>query len=280
MSEFRADLHCHTSCSDGSLTPEELIKKAAEIGLKGLSITDHDTIEAYKSAFPAAKLYGIDLITGIEFSCTLRKTSIHILGYSFDLDSPGIKTLCEKHCNRRHERNRTILKLLTKHGMPLSDEDLYMSSGKKSGESIGRPHIALAMVKKGYVENINEAFKKYLREDRPCYSPGESYNVKETIDVIHSANGFAVIAHPHLLNDQNIVRDLLEMEFDGLECYYARFPSHEQERWVRKAKKKELLITGGSDFHGDFKPNNPLGCSWVNEEIFRKLKHNDQSNEL
>ena len=138
--------------------------------------------------------------------------------------------------------------------------------------TVGRPHIAQVLVKKGYVNNVAEAFLKYIGEEKPCYVRGETFSVEETISVIRDAKGVAIIAHPHLIKDSGIVLKLLEMGFDGLEGYYAMFPLKQQERWIKIAKNKKWLITGGSDFHGAVKPMIPLGCSWIGEDSFRHLQ--------
>lgn len=275
MNSFRADLHCHSTCSDGSLSPVEIVQLAKQIGLSALSISDHDTIEAYKTAIPAAKEAGITLITGVEFSTMLGDTSVHILGYGFSPDDPSILALCDQHTARRHERNSQMLKLLAKHGMPISEEELAAACShnldQPSKHSTGRPHIALAMIKKGYVPSIQDAFSMYLAEGRSCYAPGAPFSIEETLDVIHRANGMAVIAHPHLQKRSKVIKKLLEMNFDGIECYYGNFPPQRHEKWLRIAANKNWLITGGSDFHGAIKPHIPLGCSWINEEKFQIL---------
>ena len=275
MIPFRADLHCHTTCSDGSYSPERLVQLAKDIGLNGLSITDHDSISAYPIALPLAKKLGIDMISGAEFSSVHQGVSVHILAYSFDLENPSIHSFCKQHIIRREKRNMEILERLSKHGVPVTMEEVLECAQSNNGikrRTIGRPHIAIAMMKKGYVSSINEAFKKYLAEGKPCYAPGASFTPEETLDVIHQAKGLGFIAHPHLLQNQKTLQDLLKMKFDGLECYYAIFARDQQERWIKMAKKKNLLISGGSDFHGDIKPNIPLGASWVDEERFRILQ--------
>lgn len=275
MNDFRADLHCHTTCSDGSTSPTELIKQAVEKKLKGLSITDHDTISAYQIAWPIAQQYHLRLISGVEFSTTHKGQSVHVLAYSFALNSPLIEQFCQQHKRQRQQRNQAILDLLTAQGMPIQEEDLI---DPLHSHTIGRPHIAQAMVKKGYVSSIPEAFHKYIGEGCSCYAAGHYFQVEETIDLIHQAQGFAVIAHPHLIDDSSILLDLLNMHFDGIEGYYGRFQPADQERWVKIGKRRGWLITGGSDFHGDMKPHISLGSSWVNEETFQiledRFKHN------
>jgi predicted metal-dependent phosphoesterase TrpH len=271
MNEFRADLHCHTNCSDGSATPEEIVKLAFIKGLTGLSITDHDTVEAYKTAAPLAKQINLALIPGVEFSAVQRETSVHILAYSFRTNSPIIQELCTRHSERREKRNSQILCLLGAVGMPVSEGEIH-SHTDSLPHVIGRPHIARAMVKKGYVSSIQEAFQKYIGEGKSCYAPGISPTVEETLDIIHRANGLAVIAHPHLIKSNKIIHELLAMDFDGIEGYYARFSLHQNERWIKIGQHKGWLVTGGSDFHGEIKPTTQLGSSWVNEETFKVLK--------
>ncbi|HRD55940.1 MAG TPA: PHP domain-containing protein [Parachlamydiaceae bacterium] len=276
MKDFFADLHCHTICSDGSLSPEEIVLLAKESGLSALSITDHDSITAYQMALPAAQKENISLLTGVEFSTMHNKTSIHILGYAFAPDSSVIAEFCKKHTLRRKNRNDKILKLLQEIGLPITEEELLAET--TLAHTIGRPHIAQAMIKKGYVTSIQEAFKKYLGDHKSCYAEGASYSTVETIELIHQAKGLAVIAHPHLIDDAKILQELLKMDFDGIECYYGRFHQNHNERFLKIAKKKNWLITGGSDFHGSIKPNLPLGASFVNEEHCNKLLSHFQNN--
>lgn len=275
MNHFRADLHCHSTCSDGTLSPVEIVHLAKRIGLSALSITDHDTIEAYKTAIPAAKEIGLALLTGVEFSAMLNDTSVHILGYGFSATDLTIQSLCDQHTERRYHRNKQMLELLAKHGMPITEEELLaacsMDAQHPFKHSTGRPHIALAMIKKGYINNVYDAFARYLGEGKPCFAQGASFSVEETLNVIHKANGIAIIAHPHLQKSNRIIKKLLEMNFDGMESYYGNFPPQRHQKWIKIATNKNWLITGGSDFHGSIKPHIPLGCSWINEERFQIL---------
>lgn len=262
--DFRADLHSHSTCSDGTLTPVQLIDLAIEIGLKGLSITDHDSIDAYETAVPYAKQKGLLLGTGVEFSCVYGKNNVHVLGYNYDLDSGDIHEFCARHHERRTKRNRAILEKLARHSMPISEEELQ-------GNTIGRPHIAQLMVAKKYVGTIKEAFNYYLGDDKCCYVPSASFSVEDTVELIHAAGGKAFIAHPHLMGPGKIVKELLQFPFDGIECYYSRCHLDKEKRWIKIATEKGLLMSGGSDFHGAIKPDIPLGCSWVDEQAFHKI---------
>ncbi len=276
MKPFKADLHCHSTCSDGSKTPEEIVLIAKEIGLSALAITDHDSIDSYALAKKIAMDEGIELITGVEFSTVHNKASIHILAYAFSPTSEIIESFCKMHNLRRLIRNQAILENLKKHNLPISEEDLLQELTSKT--TVGRPHIAKAMIQKGYVKSIQEAFQKYLGEGKCCYAEGPSFSTEETIDLIHEAKGLAIIAHPHLVEPPGILQQLLEMNFDGIECYYARFNMDKHKRWLKIAEKKNWMITGGSDFHGDIKPNLPLGCSFVDETLFKTLQDHFKTN--
>ena len=265
---MKADLHCHSTASDGTLTPTELIKLAKEQGLFGISITDHDTLEAYKTAAIAAKTSHIRLGTGIEFSCEYEGSSIHILGYDYNLLDSGIIDLCDRHQKRRIRRNEAILEQLEKKKIFISQHDLLQLGSTKT---LGRPHIAEQMVRKGYVSSIQEAFNKYLGEGKSCYVPGASFSIPETIDIIHQAQGKAFLAHPHLLPRKISTQSLLKLPFDGIEAFYCRFSQQSADPWIKIAQEKGWLISGGSDFHGAIKPEITLGCSYVGQEEFEKI---------
>ncbi len=235
MNEVRADLHCHSTYSDGTSTPHELIQLAAARGLKGLSITDHDTVGAYPEAFEIGQQLNVDVIPGIEFSASHEGFSVHILGYSFIPSHPAIQRMVESHRLRRKDRNDAILQLLAAHKMPLEAQDI---EGHAQG-SIGRPHIAAAMVRKGYVDSIANAFKKYLRDGALCFAAGARFTIEETVQTIREAGGMAVIAHPHLINREDTVSKLIQMDFDGIEAYYGFFNKDQSQQWITIAKRKD-----------------------------------------
>jgi len=268
---FRADLHCHTTASDGSLSAEEVLHLAKEVGLSGLAITDHDTVDAYLVAMPLAKEMGLELLPGIELSSTHKGQSVHILGYGMDLTSKDLTSFCDWHVKRRIYRNREILDLLAKKGMPITEEEMrgVFIPGKRI---YGRPHIAQALIKKGYAKSIREVFHLWIGESKPCYAPGVRISVEETIALLHKVGGKAVIAHPHLISSEALVEELLEMPFDGIEGYYARMSPNLEKKWVDIGKEKGWIVTGGSDFHGFSKPHITLGSSWVTESVFRSLQ--------
>jgi predicted metal-dependent phosphoesterase TrpH len=264
------DLHCHSTCSDGSKTPYELIEMAKEIGLKGLSITDHDTVSAYtKEVFEFAKEKEIDLIAGVEFSTRYEKNggfeSIHILGYGIDYTNKKLLTFCNSHKTRRRERFYKIIENLKSAGfnilLPLSEVD-----------SLGRPHIALALMNAGYVQTMEEAFKKFLGEKAPFYLPSSLPTIEQTISIIKISGGKAILAHPILIKGKKVLKKIVSFyNFDGIECYYGNFPKDRIQKLLDFCLEKNLLVTGGSDYHGENRTFVKLGSSFLTEQEVRKL---------
>ena len=270
MDDFRADLHCHSTYSDGTCTPFELYELAKKIGLRGLSITDHDTFEGYLALCNMPQMLDFTVIPGVELSCTQEETDVHILGYSFDPDNAHFQEFCRHHREKRIERNKLILEKLKEHKMIVEEAEFMIQ--ERDTQTFGRPHIAQVLVEKGYVKSIQEAFKKYLGEGKLCYEKGDKWPVSEGLDAIHKAGGKAVIAHPHLINRRRIIRQLLELPFDGIEVYYSRFSFTDNQVWQKIAQEKNWFMTGGSDYHGSIKPGIKLGCSYTHEESFLMLK--------
>lgn len=265
--QFRADLHTHTSFSDGTLSPEELIDKAIEVGLSGLAITDHDTIDAYTRALAYAKSRNFPLLGGVEFSTHHYGESFHLLAYCFRLNDPLLQALCTKHKTRRKERNRLMLERLNQMGIEIEESELLpFLEG-----SVGRPHIAKLLVEKGVVRSISDAFSKYIGDGKAAFVPGERMELSDTIDVVHKAGGIAILAHPHLMKRQRMLRRALELPLDGLECYYARLDPSRERPFVEIAEGRNWWMTGGSDFHGENRPHTFLGSSWVGYDTFDPL---------
>lgn len=270
---FRADLHCHSTCSDGSLSPKELVALAVEQGLQGLAITDHDTVAAYPAVLEEAREKGVEMISGVEFSCEHREHNVHLLAYAFDIHHEELQSFCEAHKKRREQRYQGMLRKLREGGVDLQEEVV-------EAHSLGRPHLAKLLVDQGRVKDVKEAFQRYLGDGKLGYVPSSSFGVQETIDLIHRAGGLAVLAHPMLIRRNGVLRDLLEMNFDGIEGYYAKFPRNQEERWVLAGTRRGWMVTGGSDFHGAPKPHIPLGASWVGEELFAQLRERFRENNL
>jgi hypothetical protein len=266
---FRADLHCHTKCSDGSDDPRVLLRLAKQAGLQGLSITDHDTFDAYTpELFADADALQIRLLMGIEISSELDDHTVHILGYACERES--LHEFLVQMQKRRTKRNQAILQKLAQHKMPITEEELLAFATERT---VGRPHIAQLMVKKGYVPTTRDAFERHLKEGALCYASGIKFHPSEVIAEIHKAKGKAVLAHPHFFKRGALLRKLLDLPFDGIECYYGTLAKALELPWLKIAQERNLIATGGSDYHGALKPHVLLGCSWVNEHTFTLLLH-------
>jgi predicted metal-dependent phosphoesterase TrpH len=264
------DLHVHSQCSDGTDSPFTLLDKIKEIGFQGISITDHDTIDAYtEELFEYAKKLEVDLLPGVEFSSHYDGNGVHILGYFFDRKNQALIDFCKEHHVRRRKRNEIILKLLERHGMKISIEELYMGQDK----SIGRPHIAKILVDKGYAESIGDVFQRWIGDGKPCFERGIVFSIQKTIEVIRKAKGKAVLAHPILLKRHSLIRQVLkEAPFDGIEAYYARFSEKQNQEMVKIGEKGRFIMTGGSDYHGENKPLNKLGSAYTTPEVVGRLR--------
>ena len=274
---FQADLHCHSTHSDGLLSPKDLVTLAKEKKLQGLSITDHDAISAYTEALAFAKEQDIELLSGIELSCGHQMKgqekgateSVHVLGYGFNVEDPDLKALCKKACLARKERNYTMAEKLAAQGIALDIDRLYREN---SAGSIGRPHLAKQMVEKSYVASFKEAFIQFIGDGKSCFVPMERTSVEQGIAAIQKAQGFAFLAHPHLLKNSLLEQELFQMGFDGVEARYAKMPPSKNARFEKLAKKKKWLVSAGSDFHGEGISFANLGDSFVGREIFDELK--------
>ncbi len=261
------DLHSHTNESDGSLTPEELISLAASTGLAALAITDHDTLSGYEKARPFARQAALDLVCGIELNtrmsaAALRSSrSVHLLAY-FVSGQPAnsFLTWLENERTERRSRNQRLARKLRSDGIDITVEEV-----EARGRSLaGRPHFARILVEKGYARNSEEAFRRYLGEEAPSFVPRESKTAEEAIDIVRSAGGVPVVAHPIRLGLPRAQERELLMRYRragllGLEIYHSEHPPELQAYYHQLAAELDLLPTGGSDFHGAIKPDTQLG---------------------
>ena len=264
-----ADLHIHSSYSDGYFTPEEIIHLAKEQGIKYISITDHDTIAS--QYIINTEYDGVHIIPGIEFSTEYKDMELHILGYFIDIHNEKLNRTVNRLRESRVERTRKILERLR-------DSDIYIDIDEIAMDgdlSIGRGNIANAMVSKGFAENFKEAFTNYLMQGKPAYVKGEKLSFKTILEVITESGGLAVLAHPgkiyRSLEIENIVRELKCYGLKGLEVYH---PSHNKAQinaFYNLSKKYKLLITGGSDFHGANDTEPILANQGINELLLDKI---------
>lgn len=258
------DLHAHTTASDGSLSPTELVEKAVALGLKALAVTDHDTVGGLSEATDAAARHGLDLVTGVELSVEDDAGRFHLLGYLFDRDDPKLTTTLITIRASRAERNEQMAVRMAELGMPVTMDDVRAEAGDK-GEVIARPHFARALIKAGVVATVQEAFDKYLATGKPLYMPKDVLTAVDAIALLHQAGGLAVMAHPGLVPlseaamADRTARLKSEAGLDGIEAYYSQHSPEQTERFLALAREHDLLVGGGSDFHGTPKPHVPLG---------------------
>lgn len=248
------DLHLHTTYSDGSLTPENLIKKAKQIGYSAIAITDHDTLQGIKPALKIAKKNNIEVVPGIEFNTSLNGYDVHILGYYIDLESKCLKKLLDKIKKERRERIKKMVELLKElYGYEISQEEIKNIS---ENNIMGRAHIARLLTEKGYVDKWEEVFNKYIGKGKPAYVNRNKITPFQAIDIIKKAEGIPVIAHPGLIKNNQIVQQIINYGVAGLEVYYLEHSVEQIEYFRNIAQCNKLLITGGSDCHG---PSNKDG---------------------
>lgn len=242
-----ADLHVHTTASDGRYTPEEVWAQAIRTGISHLAITDHDTIDGFL-ALTAKAAGGPVLLPGIEFSTDLPACEVHILGYMFDSADPELNRQIALIAADRLTRAERMTAKIAALGYPVDYDRVLTIAGSTS--SVGRPHVAQALVEKGYFPDIGAVFDVLLGRDKPGYVPHYKLTPADTVALIKNAGGFAVLAHPGLVGDDAVVRAMLSLGMDGVEVYH---PSHDGEataKYLAMATEYGLLVTGGSDFHG------------------------------
>jgi Predicted metal-dependent phosphoesterases (PHP family) len=259
-----ADLHAHTTASDGTLTPAELVRAAHAAGIAYLAVTDHDTVAGVPEAQATARALGITLIPGVELSAKGEPGECHLLGLNIDPTHPPlVERLAELSENRR-TRNARMAERLTQLGAPVTLEEVAALAPE--GANLGRPHFAKALVARGHVRDVAEAFDKYLGDGRPGHIAKETLSPADAVAMVHEAGGLCFLAHPGLLRlhehitDEGFVRRLQAFGLDGIEAYYSKYSPAQTERYLRLADKLGLLVTGGSDFHGANKPDTPLGA--------------------
>ncbi len=246
---MKFDLHLHTYYSDGKYGPRELVELAIERKLSGIAITDHDTILGIQEAICKSKEYDdFKIIPGIEFGCIYEDEEVHILGYFIDLNDVDIIDATKQLKKARENRGKAIIEKLKELGLDLSYEEVINISKENF---LGRVPIAKVLVKKAYVSSINEAFNIYLDRGKPGYVEKESLSVKDTIKLIKKANGIPVLAHPGLLKNRQIIKYCIDNGIEGIECIHSKHTLDQMEYFKRLATSNSLIITGGSDCHGE-----------------------------
>ena len=255
LDDRAVDFHTHSTCSDGTFTPTELIQHAEEIGLAAIALTDHDSVDGIEEALKASENTNLEFIPGIEFSVT-ADTEIHIIGLFIDHKNETLLNTIEKTRSQRKNRMEEICKKLRAHGFDITYEEALELAG---GDFLGRAHIATLMMNKGYVSTVKEAFDKYIGLNKPCYAVKKEITPKDAITAIRSAGGFAFLAHLHQTKFDNeklflLLKELKGYGLNGIEGYYTEYTNENIIEFRTIAQKLGLFYSGGSDFHGSMKP--------------------------
>lgn len=280
------DLHTHSTASDGTLSPSEVIRSAKDAGLEAVALTDHDTTGGLAEARDQATKLNMEFIPGCELSVVSPSGNMHILGYWIP---PGPSKLCrslEHLRQRRHDRNHLVMAKLNALGLEIRYEEVLAVSG---GDAVGRPHIAQVMFAKGHVDSVDDAFRLYLGSNGKAYVPKEKLGPRQAIELLKSVDATVVLAHPFLLGLQGpdlrgVIRQLKDYGLDGLEAYYTQHRPDQTLTYLRIAKDLDLLVTGGSDFHGTVKPKIQLGTGYgdlfVPYSVLEAMKEQRRQNNL
>jgi predicted metal-dependent phosphoesterase TrpH len=262
MPELFADMHCHSTASDGSLSPAQLLRMAAEQGLSALALTDHDTVAGVPEAAQEAARLGVAFLPGIEISCEApAPATLHLLGYGVDPASACLASLTRGLIEAREERNPRMIQRLRE----LSVDVTMAEWQREAGGTVGRPHLAQILVRKGYVSSVKAAFDKYLGQGGLAYFDKERLPAKRAIEMVHESGGVAVLAHPSQLRCSNdaqletLLKNLVDEGLDGIEVLHSDHDVRMISLCEQLAKKFRLLRAGGSDFHGASKKHIALG---------------------
>lgn len=255
----RIDLHIHTTASDGTFTPEEIVREASRLGLAAVAITDHDTAAGYARAAAEGEKCGLEVVPGIEISTKFR-SAVHILGYYIDAGSPALEEVLDWMHRDREERNVKLCAMLRASGVDIDIERMHA----RFGDLVGRPHFAEIMIENGMARDMNDAFERLLNKNKPYFIPRQFLPIERSIEIIREAGGTAVLAHPFQYRlDDAALRELIEhcmaSGLEGIECRYSGYDDRMCAYLESLAAEYGLVRTGGSDFHGTIKSDILLG---------------------
>lgn len=244
----KADLHVHTTFSDGVLTPTQLVARARAAGLQAVAITDHDAVEGVPEAMLAGSEHGVLVVPGVEINTDVPGTEVHILGYFLDVDSPRLRESLQGLREGRLRRAERMVERLHENGVPIALERvLAIADGVGA---VGRPHVAQAIVELGAAENIGDAFEKYLKPGRPAYVPRQRFTPEEAITAVRDAGGVPVLAHPGASDRDECLREWIRAGLRGLEAEHPQHRPEQMAHYRRLARDLGLIATAGTDFHG------------------------------
>lgn len=251
------DLHLHTTASDGRLSPAELVARASTARLTTISVTDHDTVAAIAEVTEAARGVNIRVVSGIEITAVDDGRDVHMLGYFFDPLSTTLATVLERQRALRVARVREIGATLSSLGMPIDVESVLLAAAARPGSSVGRPQVARELVRAGYVTSVQDAFDKWLATGRPAFRPRTGPSPAAIVDTIHQAGGVASIAHPGVTKRDELIAPLVEHGMDAIEVYHSDHSPEAEQLYKGMAARLGVLVSGGSDFHGEDPALNP-----------------------
>ncbi len=266
------DLHLHTTISDGRLTPAELVSRVAVAGVRVMAVTDHDTTLATADVRSFAAARGIEAVSGIEVTAVEHGRDVHILGYFIDDADPALAAFLAVQRLRRLDRVQAIAERLGALGMPVDVKPLLAEAALNTGRSIGRPAVAQAMIRAGHVANTADAFDRWLAQDRPAFIPREGPSCETVIAAIHGAHGLASLAHPGKTSIDARIPALCEAGLDAIEAHHSDHDTATVERYLQMARVAAVLVTGGSDFHGDPQQRRAPGSRTLPEQDWLRLK--------
>lgn len=258
------DLHLHSNCSDGDRTPGDLAREVAEAGLYAAVLTDHDTVDGVPAFRTAAETAGVRALSGVEISAEWNPGTMHMLGYGIEPECAELQDALDRMRRGRLDRNDEIINRLRERGMELTREEVESHA---EGDVIGRPHIARAMIRKGYVQTKEQAFSRWLAKGRPGYVPRFRLTSRESVELIRRAGGLPVLAHPATLEIgrkklKELVEEMKGWGLAGIEAYYSEHSAKKTAEYLRLARSLDLLTTGGSDFHGSLNPAVRIGAGF------------------
>ncbi len=273
------DLHCHTTASDGALTPAQLVERAARLALKVIAVTDHDSTEGVVAALAAGERHGVEVIPGVEINTDVPGTEVHVLGYFLDYTDPVLCGELARLRDGRVGRAKRMAEKLTEMGAPIRFERILEIAGEGS---VGRPHVAQALVEAGHVTSFDQAFEKYIGRNSPAYVERMKFTPVEACALIRRVGGLPVLAHPVFFDRYGAIKspfnldamlpELIGAGLVGLEVYYPRYDAVTIEYLMAVARRYHLLHTGGTDFHG-IRANEPdLGGVYVPMKVVNRLR--------
>lgn len=266
------DLHIHTTASDGLLSPPQTVQAALRVGVWLLGVVDHDTTDGVPEALSAARAAGVRLVPGVELSVGSGLREIHVLGYFIDIEHEALQSALARLRGARDTRNEQIVQRLRELGVPV---DLARVQQIAGNGSVGRPHIAAALLEAGHVGSLGEAFGRYLARGKPAYVHRERLEAAEASAVIKQAGGVPVLAHPAKIGGPQAIEETLDDGMEGLEAYHTDHTAMDVEMLLGIAKRRGLLVTGGTDSHGPYSEK-PVAVGsldipeWVGEQVLAR----------